>query len=80
MSTWTPRGSACPCPSLLCNTAKAPPPHLVHRGWNAPHLPCSYAVRRVLWSPHAEHLLASCSYDMTVKMWDVAAPSPLVRR
>jgi len=42
---------------------------------------CSYAVRRVLWSPHAEHLLASCSYDMSVKMWDTAAPQgPLVRR
>lgn len=24
-----------------------------------------YAVRRVLFSPHAETLIASCSYDMT---------------
>ncbi len=42
---------------------------------------CSYAVKRVLWSPHAEHLLASCSYDMTVKLWDTAsAGHALVRR
>ena len=34
----------------------------------------SYAVRRLTFSPHAEHLLASCSYDMTVKLWDTSAP------
>lgn len=28
-----------------------------------------YAVRRVLWSPHSDSLIASCSYDMTVKLW-----------
>jgi hypothetical protein len=33
-----------------------------------------YAVRRVLFSPHAETVLASCSYDMTVRLWDFAVP------
>lgn len=33
-----------------------------------------YAVRRVLFSPHAETVLASCSYDMTVRLWDFSAP------
>ena len=34
----------------------------------------AYAVRRVAFSPHAQTLLASCSYDMTVRLWDYAAP------
>lgn len=28
-----------------------------------------YAVRRLAWSPHASDVLASASYDMTVRVW-----------
>lgn len=34
----------------------------------------TYAVRRVLFSPHSETLIASCGYDMTVRLWDFTAP------
>eukprot|EP00271_Cylindrocystis_brebissonii_P017913 TRINITY_DN4876_c0_g1_i2.p1 TRINITY_DN4876_c0_g1~~TRINITY_DN4876_c0_g1_i2.p1 ORF type:complete len:104 (-),score=9.45 TRINITY_DN4876_c0_g1_i2:838-1149(-) len=34
----------------------------------------TYAVRRVKCSPHREGLVSSCSYDMTVCMWDFQAP------
>lgn len=40
----------------------------------------AYAVRRVSFSPHDEAVLASSSYDMTVRLWDAAAPGePLVK-
>ncbi|BGO91128.1 hypothetical protein NBRC10512_005779 [Rhodotorula toruloides] len=32
-----------------------------------------YAVRRVAWSPHSSALLATGSYDMTSRIWSVAA-------
>lgn len=38
-----------------------------------------YAVRRLAWSPHASDVLASASYDMTVRVWSdgsLAAPPP----
>lgn len=39
-----------------------------------------YAVRRVLFSPHAESVIASASYDMTVRLWDWQKPGdPLLR-
>ncbi|KXX75452.1 Peroxisomal targeting signal 2 receptor [Madurella mycetomatis] len=35
-----------------------------------------YAVRRLAWSPHAGDVLASASYDMTVRIWsDGLSPS-----
>ncbi len=37
-------------------------------------------MRRVEFSPHQERVLVSCSYDMTVKLWDTGGPEePLVR-
>lgn len=34
----------------------------------------SHAVKRVKFSPHSENLIGSCSYDMTVCIWDFVAP------
>lgn len=45
-----------------------------------PSPPHSYAVRRVQFSPHAESQIASCSYDMTVKLWDWQAPEDALLR
>lgn len=47
---------------------------------NATCATCRYAVRRVQFSPHAENVLASCSYDMSVKMWDYRAPEDALIR
>ncbi|KAG7287891.1 hypothetical protein NEMBOFW57_007408 [Staphylotrichum longicolle] len=35
-----------------------------------------YAVRRLAWSPHASDVLASASYDMTVRVWSDASSAP----
>jgi hypothetical protein len=55
-----------------CQTARNPVLHPLPRR-PAPARR-SYAVRRVLFSPHSANLLLSCSYDMTVKLWDTASP------
>ncbi|XP_068135593.1 peroxisomal biogenesis factor 7 [Hyperolius riggenbachi] len=38
----------------------------------------NYAVRRVKFSPFQASVLASCSYDFTVRFWDFSKPSPLI--
>jgi len=38
----------------------------------------TYAVRRVKCSPFHEPLVASCSYDMSVRVWDFHAPENAV--
>jgi peroxin-7 len=43
-------------------------------------LPGRYPVKRVLFSPHSETQLLSCSYDMTVKLWDFQAPEDALLR
>lgn len=35
-----------------------------------------YAVRRLAWSPHASDILASASYDMTVRVWSDGSSMP----
>lgn len=37
-------------------------------------------MRRVQFSPHAESVLASCAYDMSVKLWDYRAPEDALLR
>ena len=37
-----------------------------------------YAVKRLRFSPHQAHLLASCSYDMTTRVWDTRRLQPEV--
>ena len=40
----------------------------------------SYAVRKVICSPHSGNLVASCSYDMTVCLWDIkSGGEPLIQ-
>ncbi|XXG98561.1 hypothetical protein Hte_004886 [Hypoxylon texense] len=35
-----------------------------------------YAVRRLAWSPHAQDILVSASYDMTVRLWTDGSTMP----
>ena len=35
-----------------------------------------YAVRRIAWSPHTSDILASASYDMTVRVWSDSGHAP----
>ncbi|XP_050148848.1 peroxisome biogenesis protein 7-like [Malus sylvestris] len=39
-----------------------------------------YAVRKVKFSPHRQSLIMSCSYDMSVCLWDYMVEDPLVAR
>ncbi|NXL19942.1 PEX7 protein, partial [Setophaga kirtlandii] len=38
----------------------------------------TYAIRRVKFSPFHATILASCSYDFTVRFWDFSKPNPLL--
>uniref|UniRef100_A0A452VH79 Peroxin-7 n=1 Tax=Ursus maritimus TaxID=29073 RepID=A0A452VH79_URSMA len=38
----------------------------------------TYAVRRVKFSPFHASVLASCSYDFTVRFWNFSKPDPLL--
>uniref|UniRef100_A0A5F8GCU4 Peroxin-7 n=1 Tax=Monodelphis domestica TaxID=13616 RepID=A0A5F8GCU4_MONDO len=38
----------------------------------------AYAIRRVKFSPFHASLLASCSYDFTVRFWNFSKPNPLL--
>nr|XP_034966470.1 peroxisomal biogenesis factor 7 [Zootoca vivipara] len=38
----------------------------------------TYAIRRVKFSPFHATILASCSYDFTVRFWDFSKPDPLL--
>uniref|UniRef100_A0A8C2URU4 Peroxin-7 n=1 Tax=Chinchilla lanigera TaxID=34839 RepID=A0A8C2URU4_CHILA len=38
----------------------------------------SYAIRRVKFSPFHASVLASCSYDFTVRFWNFSKPDPLL--
>ena len=33
-----------------------------------------YGVKRCLFSPHSPDLVLSCSYDMSVRLWDLSQP------
>lgn len=37
-------------------------------------------MRKLLFSPHSDNIVLSCSYDMTVKLWNVAAPEDALLR
>ena len=39
-----------------------------------------YAVRKVKFSPHSRSVIVSCSYDMTVCMWDFMVEDALIGR
>ena len=38
----------------------------------------TYAIRRVKFSPFHASVLASCSYDFTVRFWNFSKPDPLL--
>ncbi|XP_008225331.1 PREDICTED: peroxisome biogenesis protein 7 [Prunus mume] len=40
----------------------------------------SYAVRKIKFSPHRQSLMMSCSYDMSVCLWDYMVEDALVAR
>ncbi len=71
----THHGSACSssCAPVCYLTAYLPEP-------DHASLQRRYAVRRVVFSPHSENVVASCSYDLTVRLWDVAAPEDAALR
>lgn len=39
-----------------------------------------YAVKRCLFSPHSADLILSCSYDMSVRLWDLSQTANSILR
>ncbi|KAF4795669.1 Peroxisomal targeting signal 2 receptor [Turdus rufiventris] len=72
----------CPCENLLVTGAV----DCSLKGWDLRNirqpvfvlLGHTYAIRRVKFSPFHATILASCSYDFTVRFWDFSKPNPLL--
>ena len=55
----------------MASATPSPTPSLQPPTTVASLLGHEYAVRRVAWSPHSANVLASASYDMTARIWNI---------